>query len=237
MLPKGQHSVCWYHTQSKKAMGHRLLHLSTHTRTAWACGQCVCIWRPLKQPLCPPCLCHCWLWWHSHCFHAHAHERTQFPVSLSNVRDWRHSHQGLAKQDALCAAVLPQSPQPNWCCWVLSREVTTALVWFLYGAGQISGVCAHTDMARGACKGIWNQRSPSSQCSQIPEVSPVISIQLHAFDLGKSHPKPCPLLVRKLQGNGWGSTICPGSTYLAGHWCYLCRSFKNDTSVIWCVHT
>ena len=48
---------------------------------------------------------------------------------------------------------------------------------------------------RGACKGVWDQRSSSSQCSWVSEVFPVISIQLHAFGLGKSYPKPHSLLV------------------------------------------
>jgi len=179
-------------------MGHRLLHLSAHTRTAWACGWCVCIWLPLKKPLCPLCLCHRWLWWHSHCFHAHAHEGIQQLASLSNVWDPRYWHPRLMKQNALHAAVLPRSSQANGCRRVSSGEVTAALAWFLYSAGQISGVRAHRNTARGAFKGVWHQRSPSSQCPRVPEVSPVISIWFHAFDLGKSHPKPHPLLVWQL---------------------------------------
>jgi len=197
MLPKGEHSLCWYHTWSKEAMGWDSF-IYPLTRTARACSWCICIWCPLLQPLCPPCLDYHMLRWHSCCFHAHAHEGTQWPVSLSNVWDLRYSHPRLTKQDTLHAAVLLQLSNADWCCQVSSREVTAALAWFLYGAGQISGVPSHRNMARGACKGIWHKRSPSSQCSQVPEAFPVISIWLHAFDLGKSHPEPCPLPVWQL---------------------------------------
>jgi hypothetical protein len=43
------------------------------------------------------------------------------------------------------------------------------------------------------------------QCSRAPEVSPVVSVRLHAFDLGKSYPEPRPLLIRPLQGKDLAS--------------------------------
>jgi Transposase family tnp2 len=102
----------------------------------------------------------------------------------------------------LRTAVPPQSSRANQWCHVSSRELTAALARSVYGGGQGSGVRVHRNTARGACKGVWDQGDPSSQCSRVPEVSPVVSVRLHAFDLGKSHPEPCPLLVRSLQGNG-----------------------------------
>ena len=237
MLPEGQHPLCWDHTWSKEATGYRLIHLSSYARTPWACNWCVCIWCPLLQHLCPLCLSYHCLWWHSCHFHAHAHEGAQCLVSLSNVWDPRYSHPGLVKQDALCTSVPLQSPYTNWCYWVSSREVTAVLAQWLYGTGWSSGVRAHGNTVREACKGVWHQRSPTSQCSWFPEVSPVISIWLYASDLGKPHPKSCSLLVQLLQGNGQGSAVCPGAWYLAGHWFYLYRSFKNDTFIVWCIYS
>src|SRR5258707_11575831 len=60
------------------------------------------------------------------------------------------------------------------------------------------------EYSKRSLQGIWHQGDPSSQCSWVPEVSPVVSVQLHAFDMGKSYLKPCPLLVQPLQGNGQG---------------------------------
>src|SRR6266446_4314451 len=101
------------------------------------------------------------------------------------VQDPRYSHPGLTKQDALCAAVPPQSSHTNRYCRVSSREFTTALARPVYGAGQSSGVCAHRNTTRRACKGVWHQRDPPSQFSRVPEVSPVISVRLLAPNINE----------------------------------------------------
>jgi hypothetical protein len=132
----------------------------------------------------------------------------------------QYPHLLLAKQDALRAAVPPQSSRANGCCRVLSGEATDAHARSNYGAGQGSRVCAHRITARGAFKGIWHQRDPSSQHQGVPKVPPVVPVRLHAFDLGESHPESrvvrvvsviAPAVIRGRFLSGMGLSQGPGS--------------------------
>lgn len=78
--------------------------------------------------------------------------RSLFAPCLRHHRLWRHSRTRETRR--LRAAVPLQSSRANRCCRVLSRELT------VYGADQSSGVRAHGNTARGACKDVWHQRVP-----------------------------------------------------------------------------
>src|SRR5216684_9137465 len=94
----------------------------------------------------------------------------------------------------LCQPVLSSIVQRTYCCTPMINLWCRPKQWSL----------PPQEYSERSLQGIWHQGDPSSQCSWVPEVSPVVSVRLHAFDMGKSYPEPCPLLVRPLQGNGRG---------------------------------
>src|SRR5713226_8764841 len=110
------------------------------------------------------------------------------------TRKTRHSTCHCPTAIILCQPVLLSIVQKTYCCAPMINLWHRPKQWSL----------PSQEYSKRSLQGVWHQGDPSSQCSQVPEVSPVVSIRLHAFDMGKSYPKPRPLLVWLLQGNGRG---------------------------------